>query len=143
MIWQAILAFVAIVVANKLYQRHVANQFRKSHGLALAQPVAQGDRILGLGLFKQMVTDSAARHSLERAFELTQERGPTSSFVIFGKNFISTSDPENVKAVLATQFDDFYLGERSLVFGPFLGRGIFTEDGKHWERSRVWLSPSH
>jgi len=44
-----------------------------------------------------------------------------------------TNDPKNVQAVLATQFQDFELGEvRRGNFGPLLGDGIFTNDGKEW-----------
>ena len=44
-----------------------------------------------------------------------------------------TSDPKNVQALLATQFNDFELGEnRRGNFFPMLGNGIFTSDGKSW-----------
>ena len=44
-----------------------------------------------------------------------------------------TSDPKNVQAILATQFNDFELGElRRGNFFPMLGNGIFTTDGKAW-----------
>jgi hypothetical protein len=44
-----------------------------------------------------------------------------------------TSDPKNVQAILATQFNDFELGEsRRGNFFPMLGNGIFTTDGKGW-----------
>lgn len=34
------------------------------------------------------------------------------------------------------------MGERRLVFAPLLGDGIFTQDGKSWERSRALLRPA-
>jgi hypothetical protein len=44
-----------------------------------------------------------------------------------------TSDPKNIQALLATQFQDFELGEaRRGNFFPMLGNGIFTSDGKAW-----------
>ena len=44
-----------------------------------------------------------------------------------------TADPKNVQAILATQFNDFELGPlRFGAFGPFIGKGIFTSDGKEW-----------
>lgn len=50
-----------------------------------------------------------------------------------GTEFHITSDPENIKAILATQFKEFELGpQRYNVFAPLLGRGIFTSDGKDW-----------
>lgn len=61
----------------------------------------------------------------------------TWSSTAMGRVFINTIDPENIKTVLATSFNDFGLGHRLHTFGPLLGRGIFTTDGAHWEHSRV------
>ncbi|OAG38832.1 hypothetical protein AYO21_07027 [Fonsecaea monophora] len=53
-----------------------------------------------------------------------------------------TSDPKNIQAILATQFNEFELGEvRRGNFFPMLGNGIFTTDGKAWEHSRTLLRP--
>jgi hypothetical protein len=42
------------------------------------------------------------------------------------ESFFNTIDPENVKALLATNFKDFGLGQRLDALGPLLGEGIFT-----------------
>lgn len=52
---------------------------------------------------------------------------------IFGTPGFFTCDPKNIQAILATQFNDFALGElRRNNFFPLLGNGIFTADGKFW-----------
>lgn len=52
---------------------------------------------------------------------------------ILGNWHYVTTDPKNVQAILATQFKDFELGPlRYGVFAPFIGKGIFTSDGKEW-----------
>ena len=54
-----------------------------------------------------------------------------------------TIEPENVKAVLATKFQDFSLGKmRRDVFMPIFGHGIFDTDGAAWERSRALIRPN-
>ncbi|KGQ04548.1 hypothetical protein BB8028_0008g01840 [Beauveria bassiana] len=59
-----------------------------------------------------------------------------------GRKILMTTDPENIKAMLATQFKDFGLGPiRYNVLEPLLGRGIFTSDGKDWQHSRAILRP--
>lgn len=58
-----------------------------------------------------------------------------------GSDVIMTTDPENIKAILATQFTDFGLGERHKALYPLLGDGIFTLDGKGWSHSRALLRP--
>jgi cytochrome P450 len=60
---------------------------------------------------------------------------------IFG-HFYHTSEPENIKAMLATKFEDWDLGNRMPAVGPLLGGGVFTNDGKHWETSRSLVRPS-
>ena len=48
-------------------------------------------------------------------------------------DLLVTNEPENIKALLATQFHDFELGpQRRGNFFPLLGNGIFTADGKAW-----------
>lgn len=58
-----------------------------------------------------------------------------------GKFIFWTVEPENVKAILATQFKDFCLGTRHHQFFPLLGDGIFTLDGSGWHHSRAMLRP--
>lgn len=53
----------------------------------------------------------------------------------------STIEPENIKAILATKFNDFGLGTRHKQFYPLLGDGIFTLDGPGWTHSRALLRP--
>lgn len=65
----------------------------------------------------------------------------TASFKLAGKDIIITHDPENIKAILATQFNDFVLGSRRKSFHITLGDGIFTLDGAGWKHSRALLRP--
>jgi hypothetical protein len=71
--------------------------------------------------------------------------GGVNSFtqLLLGERVINTSEPENIKAILATQFKDFGLPpRRKAAFQPLLGHGIFTTDGKEWEASRALLRPN-
>ena len=55
---------------------------------------------------------------------------------------VFTRHPENIKAMIATQFDDFDIGKRQQVFRPLLGFGIFAAEGQRWKHSRAMLRPS-
>ncbi|KAI5968271.1 hypothetical protein CANMA_002487 [Candida margitis] len=66
---------------------------------------------------------------------------PTYKGFVFGTPVVFTKDPENIKAVLATQFNDFSLGTRHAHFDPLLGDGIFTLDHAGWKDSRAMLRP--
>lgn len=60
---------------------------------------------------------------------------------MLGQYVFWTVDPENIKAVLATQFKDFCLGRRHEALYPLLGDGIFTLDSSGWQHSRAMLRP--
>lgn len=66
---------------------------------------------------------------------------PLFMFKIFGKKVIMTRDPENIKAILATQSDDFSMALRRDLFRPVFGDGIFTADGERWSHLRTMLRP--
>lgn len=51
----------------------------------------------------------------------------TFTFNMLGQTIFFTSDPENIKALLATQFGDFELGPlRRAIMGKVLGDGIVS-----------------
>ena len=67
--------------------------------------------------------------------------GNTFTQQFLGRGLVTTIDPENIKAILATQFQDFCLGTRHEEFYPLLGDGIFTLDGAGWSHARGLLRP--
>ncbi|GAM85529.1 hypothetical protein ANO11243_035360 [Dothideomycetidae sp. 11243] len=61
---------------------------------------------------------------------------------VFGRRSIFTSDEENIKAILATQFHDYGKGERfNREWHEFLGDSIFTTDHAQWHDSRQLIRP--
>jgi cytochrome P450 len=61
---------------------------------------------------------------------------------IFNQRIIFTNDAENIKAILATQFNDYGKGEQfHEEWKDFLGDSIFTTDGAKWHASRQLLRP--
>lgn len=79
---------------------------------------------------------------LEFIWNIFKEQGESFRITIGGMALFATADPENIKAVLATQFNDFALGFRNSHFKPLLGDGIFTLDGGGWKHSRSLLRPN-
>ncbi|KAL6714619.1 hypothetical protein ACLMJK_008044 [Lecanora helva] len=75
-------------------------------------------------------------------FSWSNEHSPTVESTLARERFIFTADPENIKAVLATQFDDFGKGEQfHQDWRHFLGDSIFTTDGSQWHASRQLIRP--
>lgn len=61
---------------------------------------------------------------------------------IFDYDVFVTRDPENVRAIFATQSADFDISVfRQMSWLPMLGRGIFTTRGWEWKHSRALLRP--
>ena len=89
-------------------------------------------------LFPDMMVDRQNKMK-----EVTGRVCPTFKFNILGQDVYFTSDPKNIQAMLATQFDDFALGPaRRGNMIQTLGDGIFVQDGKPWEHSRALLRPN-
>ncbi|KAJ9648741.1 hypothetical protein H2199_000654 [Coniosporium tulheliwenetii] len=80
-------------------------------------------------------------------WEKSFSRGPedhnyTLEFRTSGQRIIFTADPENIKAILATQFQDYGKGEQfNKDWHDFLGDSIFTTDGERWHNSRQLIRP--
>ncbi|KAA6410586.1 MAG: putative cytochrome P450 52A12 [Lasallia pustulata] len=53
-----------------------------------------------------------------------------------------TISPENIKALLSTQFADFRLSHRLPFFAPLITGGIFVSDGPAWQHSRALIRPA-
>lgn len=59
-----------------------------------------------------------------------------------GERVVMTADPENIKAILATQFKEYGKGEQFHAdWDDFLGDGIFNTDGQLWHNSRQLIRP--
>ncbi|PPQ73503.1 hypothetical protein CVT24_007649 [Panaeolus cyanescens] len=58
------------------------------------------------------------------------------------QNRIITAEPQHIKAILATQFDEFEKGpEVRYLFSPLLGTGVFAADGELWKFHRSMARP--
>jgi hypothetical protein len=78
---------------------------------------------------------------VEHVASMHENHGHTFKEVMIGHNLISTIEPENLKALIATQFNHFGLGIRHRQFYPLLGDGIFTLDGSGWSFMRALIRP--
>jgi len=128
---------ICIFIADRILKYVVAARFKKAHGCKPEPKLRQFERILGIGVFKAQMKAKEEKRLLEVTKNRFDEIGNTWSASVMGTVFTTTIEPENIKAVLATNFKDFGLGRRILSFGPLLGSGIFTSDGAAWEHSRV------
>lgn len=96
----------------------------------------------GLGFVYLMEKQNRLFRQYETLNERFQKHGHTHGAWILGFYALLTIDPENIKAVLATQFNDFGKGQRFIErWEEFLGRGIFNADGQIWSHARALMRP--
>lgn len=68
--------------------------------------------------------------------------GKTFEEQFFNTRIISTMEAVNIQQVTALSFRDWgKSSSRNASASPFLGRGIFSEDGALWKQSRGMIKP--
>lgn len=136
------LGVILLLLLRKAFTYFQDYRFAKAHGCEEPAALPQSERILGYANFKQQVQMSKEKKILPDGQRRFEEVGNTFSAVTLGRKLWITRDPENVKALLATNFKDFGIGRRVRSLGALLGQGIFTSDGALWEHSRALVRPS-
>lgn len=135
-----IAAIASFVLYYSLNAIKISSERKKIPGIEKTKPILrypqQNDK-LGFKWMKSQWEAYSNQRFLEAAWKRYEAVGNTFQVSRLGGSFLQTRDPENIKAILATNFQDFGLGARMNQMGPFLGKGIFTTDGKAWEHSRV------
>ncbi|KAJ7056011.1 cytochrome P450 [Mycena amicta] len=109
------------------------------HNAAPLPPVVPLSSIAGLDfLFAKREAEFPAEFVATRA----QELGSTFNIRILFQNRVFTSEPENIKAILATDFNMFEKGAQfRTVAEPLLGSGVFASDGDMWKFHRQMTRP--
>lgn len=130
-----------LLIATRYVARRVGHR-RQAKALSCKPPRATVPAgFFGIDSFRDLKKAGKEKRFVGRIRELHEQYGTTYLMNILGTKCIFTIEPENIKAVLATQFTDFSFGRRHEVFGPLLGDGIFTLDGAGWSHSRGLLRP--
>ncbi|CCD56254.1 similar to cytochrome P450 alkane hydroxylase [Botrytis cinerea T4] len=135
-------SYVVYIIVNNLLQSHLRRV--KAKKLNCKNPPAQkNDLPLGIDqIFRALKFLAAQNFPSEQQKEFKKVNALTYSNSVLGRDGFTTIDEKNIQAVLGTQFPDFDLSsQRADNFIPFLGSGIFSQDGKDWERSRALMRP--
>ncbi|KAF5357481.1 hypothetical protein D9758_012522 [Tetrapyrgos nigripes] len=84
-------------------------------------------------------SDSALKgYTGDAVHDWSKQYGNTFLLRIFGVYRVMTTEPEHIKAILATQFDDFWKGPmKEDHFTSLLGSGVFNSDGDMWNKVRI------
>ncbi|KAI1081511.1 cytochrome P450 [Whalleya microplaca] len=96
---------------------------------------------LGLDILFKALKVSQEGYILKFFCSMVDQSGNTFVQDLLAVAGIDTVDPENIEAILSTNFSDYDLGLRPKTFHALLGNGIFTQDGAEWKDSRQLLRP--
>lgn len=136
-----------LVVAIWLCRRAILHlqrrKVKQASGCLPIPKVPDWDPFLGLGFtYEFVVNDLRRRQLIANVVQRFDQYGRTCSATMMGYNLIFTCEPENTKAILVTQFDQFSNRVRGEGAHKFMGQGIFLSDGEQWQRSRALVRPN-
>jgi cytochrome P450 len=138
----AIGLLVAYLVTRRIRRQRQLTAFAAQHKCQPAIKVPQHPLLGGLD---RMYTDisNVINHSfipyfteLMHSLNDTLTMAGSAPFFVPVPLVLTTRDPENIKAILSTQFEDFEFGHLREEVVEFVGRGIFALDGLGWRRQR-------
>ncbi|TPX16216.1 uncharacterized protein E0L32_004211 [Thyridium curvatum] len=142
--WPLLVLGLAAWWLRKVY---LDTQFRKFalRNHCLPEPTTVSKWPMGLDRMVRLFKVTAAEGDvLEALIHPTfLKLGWTWSFSVpLSYNTIATADPDNIKAILSTQFKEFPTGfRRAGAFGYVVGKCLFTVDGAEWEHARALFRP--
>lgn len=115
----------------------------KEKGCLPAQIWPCKDPILGIDLIVKSYKAIKEHNLLQSTHEGLVSLGVnTVRMKLLGRSIWMTNHPDNVKAMLALDFDSWSIGEQRIKeMSRFLGYGIFTTEGAAWKHSRDMLRP--
>ena len=101
------------------------------------------DPLFGLDVMYKTIQAHNSKTFMSTKRSHHETYGMTHSSRLATVSTINTIQPENIKAVLSTNFKDFVVGTpRRRAFSPIIENSILVADGMEWEHSRAFLKPS-
>ncbi|KAJ6461237.1 cytochrome P450 [Mycena vitilis] len=134
-----LLSLPLIFTARVQYRLYADRRGAKAHGAVLPPTVRSS--IGGIDLMIAGARNANA-YPAEPLAQIASELGNIFRVRVLFKDRFFTCEPEHLKIILATEFNSFEKGEVTrVIFGPFLGLGIFSADGELWKFHRAMTRP--
>lgn len=140
-LWAAIIAIpVFLFLRNKHHYLHGM----RIHGCKPAPVYPHSDPIFGLDMVLRVAQAIKDHEVLELWDSFFRTIGNTYWSLAMGRWIVVTAEPENLKAILFSQFDSWdVLDVRQQISIQSLGpHAIFSVNGKEWQHARSMIRPS-
>ncbi|KAI7089116.1 hypothetical protein KC356_g2710 [Hortaea werneckii] len=144
LLWAAAGLYIIWRLISALQAERRFRRFATSHGCEAVYQAQDQKWPWGLDrMYKVLTARKRGMDPLDDYFAWPLYEHPTLQRAgLGGAQNIETIEPANVKAILATKFDDWVIGERRhRALRPCQGHNIFTSDGAFWQHSRALLRP--
>ncbi|KAG7440390.1 cytochrome P450 monooxygenase pc-3 [Guyanagaster necrorhizus] len=129
---------IVFAVAHNCFMSFRIKRHAAAQG-AFMVPSVQGSSI---SILRQVLHSFRNGYPLEIFQKWSEEYGNTFTFNSFSERRMFTVEPEHVKAILATQFQDFEKGHIFYVAADsLLGSGVFNSDDDTWKFHRTMTRP--
>lgn len=138
------LAVSLLIFAAFLYKKWLYLSNMQKHGCSAAALYPHLDPVLGSDWMLTLAKAVKANFLLEAWSDNFSNIAQSYWYQSFGEWTLFTNEPENVKAVLATNFDNWAVqGPRQKIVQMTLGlSSILSVNGKEWKHSRGIIRPS-
>ncbi|TLD22412.1 hypothetical protein PspLS_07903 [Pyricularia sp. CBS 133598] len=139
-----ILSGLLLKVQYDLFAKLTFELRARSLGCLPAKIYPHKDPVVGLDYFLKALRAAGAGQFFNFARENLTNIGHTHYAMALGSWVLHTDEPENIKSILATDFDSWEVaGPRLLPVLSVLGpKSIFTSNGEDWHQARSMLRPS-
>ncbi|TGO32543.1 hypothetical protein BHYA_0308g00050 [Botrytis hyacinthi] len=135
---------ITVYLYKKLSEYLTLTDLERKNGRMQPRKYPHKDPLLGLDLFFKMGAAMKTGKVLQTNRELYATHGKIFQSNSWGTPIIHTCESENIKTVLALSFGSFgKVQVKPEKWGGSLeAQGIFTADGKIWQRSRALVRPT-
>ncbi|CCM02239.1 uncharacterized protein FIBRA_04320 [Fibroporia radiculosa] len=109
---------------------------------AVLPPSWKGERVAGLDVLTEIMETMKMGYPADFAWDKFNELGPTFQINIFWDCGFLSCDPNVIKCILATDFQNFEKGDLFKTYmKSVLGTGVFNSDGDMWKWHRSMTRP--
>ncbi|KAG5719961.1 Cytochrome P450 52A3 [Termitomyces sp. T112] len=144
-IWAMVISTISTVPLSVIIRFACIDFINRRNAAALGAvlpPHVKDKYPLGLGTLIESINNLKTGYPGEFFNVLGDKYGNTFNIRILFEDRIFTVEPEYMKAILATQFDDFEKGPMFYhQLHSFLGTGVFNSDGDMWRFHRAMTRP--
>ena len=141
-LWVCTAVYILYNTLKKIYVAFSRVLIARRNGCKVPARISHADPLLGSDHVWKGYQHLSEHTYLEESRKYFLRYGNTYQSTMMAATVINTIEPENIKAILSTQFKNFGLGARRRnAFQPVLGYGIFATDGQQWRNSRNMIRP--